>query len=376
VRVCIDAQAAVAQRSGIGRYTKLLVQHLAPLRGDDELVAAWLDARGRGGGLGVAGVEERRVRFVPARLLRASWKILRFPPFDAIAGRADLYHFPNFVIPPLARGRAVVTVHDLSFVRCPDTMEEKNRRWLRSQIGRTLARADAVLTDSRTIAAELAAEFPSVAAKVRPVLLGVGEAMRPPEPAAVAAMRHALGLDRPYLLTVGTLEPRKNVPLLVEAFERLGAFDGDLVVAGMRGWKVEPILERMRASPRAQRIRYLEYVDERWLPALYGGAELFLLASLYEGFGLPPLEAMACGTPAVVSPGGSLPEVVGDAATIVRDYDPDAWAGRVSGLLSDGDARAALRARGIARAAAFRWEDTARETWRVYRDAVPVPRTP
>ena len=166
------------------------------------------------------------------------------------------------------------------------------------------------------------------------------------------------------------------MPLLVEAFERLGAFDGDLVVAGMRGWKVEPILARMRASPRAQRIRYLEYVDERWLPALYGGAELFLLASLYEGFGLPPLEAMACGTPAVVSPGGSLPEVVGDAAIIVRDYDPDAWAGRVSGLLSDGDARAALRARGIARAAAFRWEDTARETWRVYRDAAPVPRTP
>ncbi len=298
--------------------------------------------------------------------MQAAWTRFNWPPYDAFAGPADLYHFPNFLIPPLRRGRAVVTIHDMSFQRLPQFAEARNVRHLQARIGDTARRADHILTDSAFSAAEIRELLRVPPERVTAIPLGLAPEFQAPTSEVREATLAALNLRQPYLLTVGTIEPRKNLPLLVETFERLTDFDGELVIAGRPGWQVAPILERIRRSPRAARIRLLHTLEDAQLPALYAGADLFLIASFYEGFGFPPLEAMACGTPVVSSQGGSLPEVLGDAARIVPGFEAADWSVAVGGLLGDAAARARLATAGRAQAARYTWAATARQTLAVY----------
>ena len=207
--------------------------------------------------------------------------------------------------------------------------------------------------------------------------IGVAQDFVAPPAVEVQKQRKALGLQRPYLLTVGTLEPRKNLELLIDLFEQLDDTELDLVVVGMPGWKCEPILERMQNSPKASQIHYLKYLPDGALPAVYAGAELFLLTSHYEGFGLPPLEAMSCGTPVISSAGGSLPEVLGDAAVILQNSgrateDAEMWSHAVRALLGNSERRAEMVEAGKARVQMFRWEETARQTWEVYHKVMAL----
>lgn len=367
MKVCIDVQSAVVQRAGVGRYTQQLVTHLGALAGDDHLTLFSFDFKRRGLPLSVPGATETAVHWIPGRAVQWGWKRLNWPPFDRLAGSADLYHFPNFVRPPLRRGKSVVTIHDMSFVRYPRFAEDGNLRFLNARIQDTARRADAIITDSSFSAGEIRDLLPVAGDRVFPIPLGIGDDFAAPPVERVRAVRERLGLGRPYLLTVGTLEPRKNVAFLVDVFERLDAFDGDFVIAGMRGWKCEATLDRLKTSSRADRIRYLDYVPGADLPALYAGAELFVIASHYEGFGFPPLEAMACGVPVVSSNGGSLGEILGDAAVVLDAFDRDDWIARIGRVLTDVDWRNRLVAAGRDRAAGFTWNETARRTWEVYR---------
>ena len=367
MKICVDIQAAVTQRAGVGRYTQALVTHLGPLAAGDQLSLFYFDFQRQGLSFAVPGARLRAVRWCPGRWAQAAWRTVRWPPFDWFAGQANLYHFPNFTIPPLGRGRKLVTIHDLSFLRFPQFAERRNLQYLSATIRRTVAAADAVLTVSRFSAAEIHDLLHVDASRIFPIYNGVAEHLRPADRGAVAALRRQYGLERPYLLTVSTLEPRKNIPFLLDVFERLAAFDGDLVITGMRGWQYEPILARLRASPLADRIRYLDYVPEEDMPRLYSGAELFLSASHYEGFGMPPVEAMACGTPVVSSTGGALPEVLGEAAVLIAGFEVERWAQAVTALLGDAERRRALAAAGRRQAAPYTWEEAARQTWAVYR---------
>mgnify|MGYP003587075673 CR=1 FL=1 len=366
MKVCVDIQAAVAQRAGVGRYTKALVEHLGPLAGNDELSLFYFDFKGRGDPFPAPNATRKALRWCPGMLVQQAWKRLGWPPFDWFAGRADVYHFPNFIIPPLARGKAVVTIHDLAFKRFPETTEQRNLDYLTSQIGKTVARADAIIAVSNFGAREIQELLGVSASRVVAIPSGMARGWAAPPAHSVAATRRELGIDRPYLLTVGTLEPRKNIAFLVEVFEGM-KFDGDLVIAGGLGWKYEPILERIRRSPRAPRIRHLRYVEEQRLAALYAGAELFVFPSLYEGFGFTPLEAMACGVPVLAAAAGSLPEVLGEAAELAAGYDAADWAARADRLLTDTTRRAELKERGFRQARGFSWDETARKTWQVYR---------
>ncbi len=367
MRVCLDIQPAIAQRAGVGRYVQALAEHLPAFAGHDEVVLFWFDFRRRGRAPVVSGARMRPCRWLPGRAAQQAWKRLGVPPFDWLAGHADLYHFLNFIRPPLRRGRAVVTIHDLSFIRFPEAAEPKNLAYLRARIGETVRRADAILADSETIAAEIVEEFRAPAERVAAVPLGIDEHFAPPPTETLAAARSRFGLDRPYLLMVGTVEPRKNIPFLVEVFERLEEFDGELVLVGRPGWRTDAIYARIASSPRAARIRQITDADDADLPSLYAGASAFVFPSLYEGFGFTPLEAMACGAPVVSSPHGALREVLGEAAEIVEEFDADLWAAHVRAVLLDSARRAARIRAGRARAARFRWEDTARQTWEVYR---------
>jgi glycosyltransferase involved in cell wall biosynthesis len=370
MKVCLDIQSTLGPRAGVGRYTKMLAEHLGPTRGPHQLVLFHFDFRGRGAPFFVEGATSRRVRWIPGRAAQYAWKTLGWPPYEWFAGSADVYHFPNFIRPPLARGASVVTIHDVAFLRYPETLEARNLAYLRAHIRETARRANAIITVSEFTAREIVDLLGVPAAKLHAIPSGLDPAMHRPPDEAVRALRRRLDLTRPYLLAVGTLEPRKNYPFLIEVFERLTKFDGDLVIAGRRGWKYQPILDRIERSPRRTRIRLLENLDEADLPALYGGAELFVLPSLYEGFGFPPIEAMACGTPAVVSTGGALAETCGDGALVLDAIDAGRWASEIAALLRAPDARDALRRRGAERAARFKWTETARRTWAVYEAAL------
>ena len=368
MKVCMDIQPALGQRAGVGRYVRELLFHLGAEAGADELAAFYFDFQRAGLDAVPPGVEMRPCRWMPGRFAQASWKRLGFPPYEWFAGDADLYHFPNFVRPPLGRGRkSVVTIHDASFLRMPETTEAKNLAWLSAEIRRTARNADAILTISRFSAREIVELLRVPEEKVFPVWLGLPDFGPPPSPEAVAAARRTLGLEKPYLLMVGTIEPRKNVPFLVKVYEALADFDGDLVLAGGLGWKTGDTLRAIAGSPRRAGIRLLKRVDDAQLSALYAGAAAFVFPTRYEGFGFTPLEAMGRGAPVVAARTSSLPEVLGDAAEWVDGYDAAEWARAVRAVLADPARAARLRDAGFERAKKFTWAETARKTWDVYR---------
>lgn len=366
MRVCLNVQPAVTQRAGVGRYTRQLAAHLGPLAATaHEVELFYFDFKRRGAPFPVSNATFKANRWLPGRIAQAAWKRLNWPPFDTLAGHSDLYHFPNFVLPPLRRGRAVVSIHDVSFIRYPEFTEAANLRYLTAKIRDTVSRADAIITISEFSATEIVELLGAPSKRVFPIHLGVDDSFFPQSPARVSSVIETYGLKQPYLLAVGTIEPRKNLPFLVDVFEQLQGFDGDLVFVGRAGWKHAPIFERMRSSPLATRIRHVVPRDEDDLPALYSGAACLLQPSFYEGFGFPPLEAMACGAPVVASRGGSLPEIIGTAAPLVETTATEPWCEAIMDAIDQAGRKADARRQ---HAAGFKWQTTAQRTWEVYQE--------
>ncbi len=370
MHVCLDIQASVGQRAGIGTYTRELATHLGYLCNQgDELSFTYFDFKRSASPPVIESAHTRAIRCCPGRLANKAWQMLNWPPFNWFAGNADLYHFPNFVAAPVSRGKTVVTIHDMSFMRLPQFAESRNLDYLNRSIRKTVERADAIITDSHFSAGEIQELLDVEQSKLFPIHLGINDSFCPQGPEELDRIRSKYKLDRPYLFTLSTIEPRKNIPFLIDVFERLNSFDGFLVVAGAPGWKCDSIMERMSKSPRSGSIKYLRHVSLEDARALYAGSELFLFPSFYEGFGFPPLEAMACGTPVITARGGSLEEVVGPGA-ITLGYELDEWIAETQKVLTDGGVKRALTANGAKHVKQYKWTETARRTWDVYRRMV------
>ncbi len=367
MKVCIDIQSAVTQRAGVGRYTREIVQHLASAAPDDRFLLPYFDFRNDASPIDVPNAEMRPIRWCPGRIAQLAWKTIQWPPYDMFSGNADVYHFPNFIIPPLRNKKSVVTIHDMSFVPYPHFAEGRNVRYLNAHIKNTVKRADAIITVSHFSAREICTYLGVPEERVFAIHHGISDTFARPGEEETARVLTECKLDRPYLLTVGTIEPRKNIPLLIDIFEKLEDFDGDLVIAGGLGWKYEPIMERIKNSPRAESIRCPGYTADEQLPALYAGASAFMVTSYYEGFGFPPVEAMACGTPVISSTGGSLAEVLGEGAVLVDSTSSEAWLDPVRKVLGDSSFREELITRGFKKAAGYRWAQAAAKTMDVYR---------
>lgn len=282
----------------------------------------------------------------------------------------EVYHEPNYV--PIGYDvPVVVTIHDLSWLRYPETHPRDRVRWLELGMPRVVERAAAIVVDSEFVRQEVLASLGVAPARVHAIHLGVAQEFRPRgEPETRTALQ-ALDLAHGgYILSVGTIEPRKNVGHVLEAYARLPEAlrrRYPLVIAGARGWRAADLERELHALAAGGRIRFLGNVSDADLPALYAGAAAFVFASKYEGFGLPPLEAMASGVPVLVSDRASLPEVVGDAARLIDPERPEETARSIEGLLEDSAARVALARRGVERAARFTWDACARATLEVYR---------
>jgi glycosyltransferase involved in cell wall biosynthesis len=368
-RIGLDATAAVHQAAGIGRYVRRLAAALAAQHPHVDL-RLFVAGAGRSALPPAPGGAVYRPSRLSERTHARLWHRLRLPlPVELWIGPLDLFHAADFALPPtLPAARTVLTVPDLAFERYPGETMPGMLDYLRSVVPRSVRRADRVIAISEATRDDLITLYGTPPDKVIAVPLGVDARFGPDRDAGQeSALRARLAIPPgPFVLTVGTMQPRKNHRRLVEAMARLRA-DVPLVIAGGSGWGYDDVRREVERLGMAERVIFAGFVDDADLPTLYRAAAVFAYPALYEGFGLPVLEAMACGTPVVTSRVSSLPEVAGeDAALLVDPLDVDAIAGVLDRLLGDGGLRARCRERGIERAATFTWERTARETWAVY----------
>ena len=288
---------------------------------------------------------------------------------QAMRDRLDLLHGMAFVVPPAWRGSSVVTIHDLALLK-EGHAPKRRTLYLRSMIGQSVRRAQRVIVISSHTKADVVELFHIDPEKIVVTPLGVSPRMKPLDPEARERFRSAHNLTRPTLLYVGTLEPRKNIPNLLRAFELVAAkTDAELILGGAEGWLTDELHQTLGAMKYRDRVRLTGFIPEQELASWLSAADVFVFPSRYEGFGLPPLEAMACGTPVVSSTSSSLPEVLGEDALLADPDDVEGIAHAIERLLSDPALAADLRARGVERAARFAWEETARLTLEAYRAA-------
>lgn len=326
------------------------------------------------------GMALHSVRWPTSRpLVRILWEQLLLP--QALrARRVDLLHGLAYATPFASPCPAVVTVHDLTFFRFPETLKPLRRVYLRAATRSATRRAIRVIADSRQTRDDLIQLLHVPAGKVDVVYNGVDEAFGPASPEELGRFRQQRGLPPRFILFLGTLEPRKNVVSLLEAFAqwrrdagREKEADGvKLVVAGAKGWYFERIFARAEELGLADELLFPGFLPGEELPWWYRAAECFVYPSIYEGFGLPVLEAMACGTPVITSSVSSLPEVAGEAAIIVNPRDVSALAEAIGRVMGDATVRAEMRQAGLRQAARFSWNKAAAETAAVYRRALSL----
>jgi glycosyltransferase involved in cell wall biosynthesis len=349
--------------SGIGRYTLELARGLAKLLAPGELFLLGPAPAGPWRRVALPGSGR-----LPSLLLQSN---LALPRIVQRLG-LDLLHDPTGCA-PFGLGRTgaprVVTVHDTFPWSCPGTSTRLEVILHRYWLPWALQHTEQIITDSQTSAEDIVRYLGPSAENVQVIPLAVGPLYRPPSEAALQAVRARYGLPERYILFAGGLNPRKNLPRMLKAC-RLVWRNGEqrpLVVLGASDGALQPLLAPFSM---AQRVRGLGYVPEDDLPGIYGGADLFCYPSLYEGFGLPALEAMACGAPVLCSNNAALPEIVGAAAILIDPYNIEALANAITATLHDAKGRDELRSKGMKQAQQFSWEHTAQKTLEVYHGTI------
>lgn len=297
-------------------------------------------------------------------------------PYSWFFGKgSDITHFFNYIVPPFVHGKKVVTIHDMVYKAFPETMNSKTRILLNLAMNKSMKRADAVVTDSEFSRSEIMKYFPQYRDKVEVVPCGVDCDMFKPiqDRSIIEKVKANHNIKGKYFLYLGTLEPRKNLTRLVKAYEILSRRKEDcplLVLAGGKGWLYDEIFEEVNKSGLGDKVIFTQYIPGEEICPLMNGAEAFVFPSLYEGFGMPPLEAMACGTPVIVSGSASLPEVVGDCGLIVDAYSEESIADAMGKIADNEELRKQLSEKGIIRAREFSWKKSAEKLYTIYERLV------
>jgi len=369
-RICLDLSPAVHGRAGMGRYAQELATALLAEGGEQEYMVFYNSA-------GTAELDGALASLpcLTTHLPDKPWRLRVL--LAHLAGRAQdglfpgvgLFHATDHLLPCFSAVPSVFTLHDLTCRLYPAAHTPLNRWFHLLLMPRFLRQAEAVIAVSECTRRDAVRLYRLDEQKVRVIYEGVSPRFRPASPAEMARVRQRYRLPERFVLFVGTIEPRKNLSTLLAAFASLRAQGAPqrLVVAGRKGWRCGAFFARLRELGVEEEVVLPGRVDEADLPALYSAAELFAFPSLYEGFGLPVLEAMACGTPVVCSASSSLPEVAGEAALLAEPADVAAWVGAMGRALADPALRATLRAAGLVRAQRFTWQAAAQRTQQVYR---------
>jgi glycosyltransferase involved in cell wall biosynthesis len=355
------------RRAGIHHYIAQVLRHLPT--GDDNpqpvIFTRFSDDLADTPGLTFVGsrwpTERRSVRIVWEQLV---W------PWQAWRQKLDLLHSMAFVTPIFSPCPAIVTVYDLSFLHFPERFPRLQRWYLTSQTGRSCRQARRVITISESGRQDVHQFFGVPLPNIEVVYPGVDALYRPLAAAEVDAFRQREHLPERFVLHVGTLQPRKNIPTLLEAFAQLPDPDLHLVLAGGKGWLFDEIFRRVQALGLEKRVRFTGYVADEELPLWYNAATLFVFPSVYEGFGMPVVEAMACGAPVVASRSSSIPEAAGTAGLMFDPHDAADLADRMASVLNDPALSARMQQQGKEHAAKFSWEHAGRQTAVIYRQVL------
>ena len=382
VRVGIDVSLVPGQTTGGGQYAYQLTRALAAIDPVNSyrlypLFYYIVHPDFRRADLPTAANMRVSQRSLPPALARFLWRQDRSDRFkEFLLGNVDIVHSTTFCAPRFQRRRRrlVVTIYDLSFVTHPESHMAANVEHCLRGTRLAIDRADAMIAISESTRRELIDTMGAPPERIVVTPLASDPRLRRvSDPARLAAVRHRYELPERFVLFLGAMEPRKNLPRLVEAFAALKPAlrrETVLVVAGAQGWLNDSVRDRVGRLGLAESVRFAGYIAEDDIAALYSLATVFAYPSLWEGFGLPVLEAMACGTPVLTSDVSSLPEVAGDAALLVPPTDVEAIADGLTRLLGDAALRADFAARGLRRVAEFSWERCARQTLAVYTSVV------
>jgi glycosyltransferase involved in cell wall biosynthesis len=374
LKIAIDYTSAINQNAGIGRFVRSLVGSIVERDTTDAFLLLHAAPNPGRAALypGGSNVHHRELR-ITERWMNILWHRLQVPlPADWLTGPVDVFHSPDFVLPPVRAARSILTVHDLAFLLYPECADARLRAYLERTVPRSVQRADYVVADSENTRNDVICLLGVPPERVTVVPGGVDPSFKPvTDEATKSAFKQRIGLDdeTPYILFVGVIEPRKNLVGLIEAFDILKgrSLPHKLVVVGRRGWLSDSTMARADRSPYRNDIIFPGFIPDGDLNTLYSAAESFAFPSHYEGFGLPVLEAMACGTPVVASRASSLPEVVGDAGMQVDPDDSERLASALELLALNPEMRADFSVRGLARAATFTWDAAADVMLDVYR---------
>ena len=373
MRIALDYTAAIRQGAGIGTYVHNLVAALLSLDTDSQYTLLTSGQPTRERQFPTAPNVRSRSIFVPDRYLNVLWYRWRVPlPATLFSGPTDIYHGPDFALPPLSKKvRKVVTIHDLAFLEHPEYAVPSLAAYLRKVVPEAIDASDVVATVSSEVNRTLIEHFQTPHEKLIVIPNGVAPYFRRiSDPLLLNATRHKFALKHPLVLGVGTLEPRKNHAGLIKAFyqaQRKKHGPTVLAIAGSPGWLYEETQNLVAELKLERKVRFLGRVTDLELITLYSMADVFAFPSFFEGFGIPPLEAMACGAPVITSNTSSLPEVAGDAALLVDPNDISALARAIQSLLEDEQLRSELVQKGYQQAKKYTWDRSARRMLQVYQ---------
>ena len=373
MRVGIDIRCAYGRKTGVGYYTYHLLKALFRLDAHNEYLLFFNSLKERpeaifqGTNLSLAQPPFR----LPNRVLHFFWRYLHFPAIERFIGPVEVFHSPNYQLIPTKSAATVITVYDLSFLRFPEVTMLTARLHYARKIFEYVRGADLVIAISENTKNDLLELTEITEEKIAVIPGACDEKFKPIEdPHRLEEVKERYGIREDYILFVGTIEPRKNLVRLLRAYHRIrDKVDAQLLLVGTKGWRDKDIYDAYDRLHLADRVRFLGYIPEEDLPYLYSGALFLAYPSIYEGFGLPPLEAISCGCPVLASRVSSLPEVLGEVALYVDPEDENEIAEGIIRLYEDAQQRQRLSELGIAQAKKFSWEASAKMTLGVYQKA-------